>query len=69
MQSKAIASEVYRGGSARNGSISAEHGIGLDKHGALIVQLPAPVFALMRSVKNWLDPTALLNPGKVVGSP
>ncbi|MDC0886941.1 FAD-binding oxidoreductase [Altererythrobacter sp.] len=48
------------------GSISAEHGIGQMKRNEL-GRLGDPVaLAMMRSVKNALDPHGLLNPGKLV---
>ncbi len=63
---KAIAELVYQGVVARNGSISAEHGIGLDKREALANHIPAPVLRQMRQLKQWMDPACLLNPGKVL---
>ena len=48
------------------GSISAEHGIGQVKRDELD-RLGDPVaLAMMRSVKQALDPNGLLNPGKLV---
>ena len=48
------------------GSISAEHGIGQVKRDEL-GRLGDPVaLAMMRSVKQALDPDGLLNPGKLV---
>jgi len=50
------------------GSISAEHGIGQLKRDEL-ARLGDPVqLAVMRSVKQALDPLGLLNPGKLVPS-
>ena len=63
---KAIAELVYAGVMARRGSISAEHGIGLEKRQALEAARSGEVMALMRSLKNLLDPSGTLNPGKVV---
>jgi len=48
-----------------DGSISAEHGIGLVKKGYLDSTRSAPEIALMKAVKRAFDPQALLNPGKV----
>jgi FAD/FMN-containing dehydrogenase len=51
----------------RGGSISAEHGIGVAKVGALeLVRRPGEL-AAMRAVKAALDPTGILNPGVLVG--
>jgi FAD/FMN-containing dehydrogenase len=63
---KTIAAIVYHGVGARHGSISAEHGIGLDKRDALASQVAEPVLRLMRQLKQTMDPGGLFNPGKVV---
>jgi FAD/FMN-containing dehydrogenase len=48
-----------------DGSISAEHGIGLVKKGYLDSTRSAPEIALMKAVKRAFDPQGLLNPGKL----
>ncbi|WP_282297922.1 FAD-binding oxidoreductase [Stenotrophomonas sp. PS02289] len=48
-----------------DGSISAEHGIGLVKKGYLDSTRGAAEIALMKAVKRTFDPQGLLNPGKV----
>jgi FAD/FMN-containing dehydrogenase len=48
------------------GSISAEHGIGLLKKPYLGYSRSAHELALLRAVKQALDPRNILNPGKVV---
>jgi len=48
------------------GTVSAEHGIGTLKHEWLGHARSAEEIALMRIIKNALDPKALLNPGKVL---
>jgi FAD/FMN-containing dehydrogenase len=63
---KKISAQVYDLVTEWNGSISAEHGIGQLKLGEL-ERLSDPVhLALMRQVKQALDPMGLLNPGKLV---
>jgi FAD/FMN-containing dehydrogenase len=57
---------VYDEVSARRGSISAEHGLGVLKRDAAAAYKPAVEVALMRAVKEALDPDGLMNPGKVV---
>jgi FAD/FMN-containing dehydrogenase len=49
-----------------NGSISAEHGIGLDKKKWLGNTRSEEEIKVMQGLKGLLDPTNLLNPGKVV---
>jgi FAD/FMN-containing dehydrogenase len=57
---------VYSTLEARGGSISAEHGIGLEKRDFLHHSRNAQELALMKLLKATLDPKNLLNPGKVV---
>ena len=47
-------------------SISAEHGVGLQKRDYLNCSRSANEIALMRTLKNALDPRNILNPGKVL---
>lgn len=47
------------------GSISAEHGIGLDKKSYLHLSRSAVEVAAMRRVKAALDPNNILNPGRI----
>ncbi len=49
-----------------NGSIAAEHGIGLIKRDELAHYKDPVALDLMRAIKHTLDPRNLLNPGKVV---
>ncbi len=49
-----------------DGSISAEHGIGIMKREALERAKSATELAMMRSIKQALDPRGILNPGKVL---
>ena len=65
-EGKAISAYVHDLVTRWNGSISAEHGIGQMKRDEL-GRLGDPVaLAMMRSVKQALDPQGLLNPGKLV---
>jgi FAD/FMN-containing dehydrogenase len=61
----AVEHAVYAGITARGGSFSAEHGVGLDKRDAYRHHVPAPKQALARQIKSLLDPDGLFNPGKV----
>jgi FAD/FMN-containing dehydrogenase len=51
-----------------NGSISAEHGIGLIKRDELRLYKDPVAIDLMHTLKRALDPQNLLNPGKVVAT-
>jgi FAD/FMN-containing dehydrogenase len=49
-----------------NGSIAAEHGIGLIKRDELELYKDPVALDLMRTLKRALDPHNILNPGKVI---
>jgi FAD/FMN-containing dehydrogenase len=51
---------------AMNGSIAAEHGVGLIKRDELVRYKDPVALDLMRTLKTALDPQNILNPGKVV---
>lgn len=51
---------------ALNGSISAEHGVGVAKRDGLLGCKPAVEIDIMWSIKNALDPAGVMNPGKVL---
>lgn len=57
---------VYSPLKAFGGSISAEHGIGLEKKDYLSVSRTPEEITLMKRLKTALDPKCLLNPGKVI---
>jgi FAD/FMN-containing dehydrogenase len=60
-----IEEAVYRIVSARHGSISAEHGIGSLKREFLHLSRSPEEIALMRTIKQAMDPNGILNPGKI----
>ncbi|MFH5207626.1 FAD-binding oxidoreductase [Antrihabitans sp. NCIMB 15449] len=47
------------------GTVSGEHGIGLLKMSGLAKELPPAVLDMHHNIKRALDPTNILNPGKV----
>jgi FAD/FMN-containing dehydrogenase len=51
---------------ALGGTLSAEHGVGQDVRSRIRGQKSDVEWALMKRVKNALDPAALMNPGKVL---
>jgi FAD/FMN-containing dehydrogenase len=62
----AVNAVVYDAVCQRGGSISAEHGIGQLKRDELRERASPVKLALMRSIKNALDPHNRLNPGRVI---
>lgn len=49
----------------RGGSVSAEHGIGFEKRAYLSWCRSEEEIALMRTLKQAIDPKGILNPGKI----
>jgi FAD/FMN-containing dehydrogenase len=63
----AIEQIVYAPLATIGGSISAEHGIGLQKRQFLPISRSAVEIDVMRRLKQALDPNGVLNPGKILG--
>ena len=61
-----IEKAVYSLMEKRRGSISAEHGIGSLKRDFLHYSRSPAELALMRAIKQAMDPKGILNPGKVI---
>jgi glycolate oxidase len=51
---------------AMGGTVTGEHGVGVEKLNSMCVQFSAPELEQMLGVKRAFDPLGLLNPGKVV---
>lgn len=61
----AVDAAIYDPLAALSGSVSAEHGIGLEKRGKLGLSRSVAEIGAMRLVKRALDPENRLNPGKI----
>lgn len=48
------------------GTVTGEHGVGVEKLGAMCLQFGAPELERFHAVKHAFDPAGLLNPGKAV---
>ena len=51
---------------AMGGTVTGEHGVGVEKLNSMCVQFSAAENAQMLGVKYAFDPDGLLNPGKVI---
>lgn len=58
--------EIYKFISSIGGSISAEHGIGIEKRSAMALMYDEKTLNLMRQIKKTLDPLNLANPDKIL---
>ena len=54
---------------AAGGSLTGEHGIGMEKNCYMPIQFSAQDLGVMRRVKDAWDPPGLMNPGKVFPTP
>ena len=61
----AVESAIYEPLAEVGGSVSAEHGIGLEKKRWLSISRSPEEIQLMRTLKRALDPRSILNPGRV----
>lgn len=63
---EAINAVVYANLEKNKGSVSAEHGIGLDKKAYLHTSRSSDEMDLMRLLKKTLDPKGILNPNRII---
>ncbi len=63
---KAIETRIYDVIQSFDGSISAEHGVGRHKKEAVAARKSPVELAMMRAVKEALDPKGIMNPGKMI---
>jgi glycolate oxidase len=60
-----LMSDIYRTGVFFGGTISGEHGIGLDKKAYLSIGMDNTLLSIMKAIKRAFDPNNILNPGKI----
>jgi glycolate oxidase len=58
--------EILETSVAMGGTVTGEHGVGVEKVNSMCVQFSAEENAQMFAVKHAFDTKALLNPGKVI---
>ncbi|KAF2096298.1 D-lactate dehydrogenase-like protein 2 [Rhizodiscina lignyota] len=64
---KALEPWVYQWIAKRNGSISAEHGLGIAKAPFVGYSKNATLIKLMKQIKDLYDPNGIMNPYKYIG--
>jgi len=60
-----LMADIYRAAVALGGTISGEHGIGIDKKPFFGIGVEEPAIDIMRGIKRAFDPGNILNPGKI----
>ena len=64
-RAEALNHRVVQRAIALQGTCTGEHGVGLHKMGFLLDEAGAGAVAMMRTIKQALDPDNIMNPGKV----
>ena len=59
-------SEIFSLVLALDGTLSGEHGVGIEKRDYISREVDAETLALMRAIKRQFDPNGILNPGKLL---
>ena len=67
-RAEAFGAEILELSVALGGSITGEHGVGIEKINQMCVQYKTPELETFRRIKAAFDETGLLNPGKAVPS-
>ncbi|MDP2725148.1 MAG: FAD-linked oxidase C-terminal domain-containing protein, partial [Syntrophales bacterium] len=57
--------DIFTAALELGGSISGEHGIGLEKRGFLKQAMPPEAIGILKAIKKIFDPKGILNPGKI----
>jgi len=65
-RTEAFANEVLEKCIAVGGTITGEHGVGVEKINQMCIQFRPDELELFHAVKHAFDPAGLLNPGKAV---
>jgi len=65
-RAEAFGAEILELSVALGGTVTGEHGVGVEKLNSMCVQFSAQELALMAGVKEAFDPAGTLNPGKVI---
>ncbi len=65
-RAEAFGAEILEASVAMGGTVTGEHGVGVEKLGSMCVQFSPAEREQMFAVKRAFDPRGLLNPGKVI---
>ncbi|MFO1427457.1 MAG: FAD-linked oxidase C-terminal domain-containing protein [Steroidobacteraceae bacterium] len=65
-RAEALGAEILARSVAMGGTITGEHGVGVEKLDSMCAQFDAATLAAFYAVKRAFDPAGLLNPGKAI---
>ena len=65
-RAEAFGHDILETSVAMGGTVTGEHGVGVEKLGAMCVQFSDAERGMFEAVKRAFDPDGLLNPGKVI---
>jgi glycolate oxidase len=65
-RAEAFGAEILEESIRLGGTVTGEHGIGMEKLNQMCTQFDAPSLEAFRGIKRAFDPTGNLNPGKVI---
>ena len=65
-RAEALGVEILEASIAMGGTVSGEHGVGVEKLNQMCSQFDAQTLAAFSGIKRAFDPGGLLNPGKVI---
>jgi glycolate oxidase len=68
-RAEAFGADILRACVVAGGTITGEHGVGVEKLDGMCVQFPPAALAQFDRVKAALDPDGILNPGKGIPTP
>lgn len=66
-QAEQTVQEIFHETLRLEGTISAEHGVGMTKAPYIRMEILPPALSAMKRIKQALDPKGILNPGKIFG--
>ena len=65
-RAEAFGADILETSVAMGGTVTGEHGVGVEKLSSMCVQFSPAELQQMRALKHAFDPEGLLNPGKVI---
>ena len=68
-RAEAFGADILETSVRLGGTVTGEHGVGIEKLGSMCVQFGAAELQRMQSLKQAFDPAGTLNPGKAVPTP